>query len=620
MATRKGSKKTSTKSSKKSASKRSPAAGATDEAAAREDLDQHPRPEAASASAAADGSEDEPTYASTVDDLDRHPRPVAQMTTVAPPLASARAAAADEDTDRRRPACTRSRISTTGSNGDERDFPNFIGNYHKGLPHDNFGEVVPAAYKSLLKALNQPTQANFAAIQLGLGRKLTNPQSGLATDLEGPDPKNMKMRSAPKLDSAEEAAEAVENYWMALTRDVPFTQYDTDAQIADAARELSGLADFTGPKIAGRVTPRTIFRGCSPGVGVGPYLSQFLLKDIPYGSLEISQRQKTVLGERVLGPGNADYLTRFPQWLAVQNGTTAVPPDQFDGTRRYIRNGRDLGQYVHVDALYEAYLNACLILLGMGAPEDDGNPYKPPNIASRTQIGFGTFGGPHILSLVCEVATRALKAVWYQKWFVHRRLRPEAFGGLVHLKKTGTKPGYPIHPQVLNSQAVARTFTKFGSYLMPMAFPEGSPTHPAYGAGHATVAGACVTVLKAWFDEDAVIPNPVVPTADGLMLVPYTGPDANRLTVGGELNKVAANIAIGRNHAGVHWRSDYFDSVRLGERVAICILFNQRKDYNEDWSWTFTSFDGETVKITKNGVSMERRDPRPCKDRDEDVL
>jgi hypothetical protein len=616
MATRKSSKKTSTKSSKKGAQKR------PSEAAERTELDKHPRPEegaVAAQVAAAEAASEAGAFASTVDDLDRHPRPAFQQATVAPPLAQARAADAERPA-LSQPACTRSSISTTGSNGDERDFPTFIGNFHKGLPHDQFGEVDQAAYKSLLKALNQPTQANFAAIQLGLGRKLTNPQSGLSTDLEGPDPKNLKMRSAPKLNSAEEAAEAVEDYWMALLRDVPFTQFDTDTGVAEAAQELSGLTDFTGPKIAGRVTPRTIFRGCSAGAGVGPYLSQFMLKDIPYGSLEISQRQKTVLGERVLGPGNADYLTKFPQWLAAQNGSTSFPPDQFDGTRRYIRNMRDLGQYVHVDALYEAYLNACLILLGMGAPEDDGNPYKPPNIASRTQIGFGTFGGPHILSLVCEVATRALKAVWYQKWFVHRRLRPEAYGGLVHLKKTGTKPAYPIHPQVLNSQAVNKTFTKFGSYLMPMAFPEGSPTHPAYGAGHATVAGACVTVLKAWFDENALIPNPVVPTADGTALVPYTGADANRLTVGGELNKVAANIAIGRNMAGVHWRSDYFDSVRLGERVAICILFNQRKDYNEDWFWTFTSFDGETVKISKDGITRRDRDAQPCKDRDKDVL
>lgn len=248
------------------------------------------------------------------------------------------------------------------------------------------------------------------------------------------------------------------------------------------------------------------------------------------------------------------------------------------------------------------------------APVDAGNPYKPPNTASKNQIGFGTFGGPHILSLVTEVATRALKVVWYQKWQVNRRLRPEAYGGLIHFKKTGQKPSYPIPSQVLNSQAVMQTQAKFGTYLLPMAFPEGSPTHPSYGAGHATVAGACVTVLKAFFDENAPMPNPVIPTPDGLTLLPYMGADAGSLTVGGELNKVAANIAIGRNMAGVHWRSDYYQSLRLGERVAICILYNQRKDYYEDYSFTFTSFDGETVTISRDGVDG-LDDFKPCRDR-----
>jgi hypothetical protein len=83
---------------------------------------------------------------------------------------------------------------------------------------------------------------------------------------------------------------------------------------------------------------------------------------------------------------------------------------------------------------------------------------------------------------------------------VHRRLRPEEYGGLIQVKLegvSGTKKNYPIHPQILNSKALADTKSKFGSFLLPMAFPEGSPTHPSYGAGHATVAGACVTILKA---------------------------------------------------------------------------------------------------------------------------
>lgn len=137
-----------------------------------------------------------------------------------------------------------------------------------------------------------------------------------------------------------------------------------------------------------------------------------------------------------------------------------------------------------------------------------------------------------------------------------------------------------------------------------MAFPEGSPTHPAYGAGHATVAGACVTMLKAWFDENQPLPwTPQVPNANGDGLEDYTGPDANSLTIGGELNKVAANIAIGRNMAGVHWRSDYTESVKLGEKVALSILHRQRKDYHEKgWSFTLTTFEGEKVTVSEKGV------------------
>ena len=133
--------------------------------------------------------------------------------------------------------------------------------------------------------------------------------------------------------------------------------------------------------------------------------------------------------------------------------------------------------------------------------------------------------------------------------------------------------------------------------VVPLAFPEGSPTHPSYGAGHGTVAGACVTILKAWFDESHILPNPVVPNPGGQTLVPYQGDDAGSLTVGGELNKVAANVAFGRNMAGIHYRTDYSESVKLGERIAICILEEQKASYNENASFTLTMFDGTTITI-----------------------
>jgi hypothetical protein len=115
------------------------------------------------------------------------------------------------------------------------------------------------------------------------------------------------------------------------------------------------------------------------------------------------------------------------------------------------------------------------------------------------------------------------------------------------------------------------------------------------------VAGACVTILKAWFDESFEIPSLVVPNPpilflpEGVLLVP--APAGPPLTVGGELNKLAANIAIGRNMAGVHWRSDYTESLKLGEAIAIGILEEQKLHYNEDQSFTLTKFDGTTITI-----------------------
>jgi hypothetical protein len=197
-------------------------------------------------------------------------------------------------------------------------------------------------------------------------------------------------------------------------------------------------------------------------------------------------------------------------------------------------------------------------------------------------------------SVLCGVAREALKEVWYQKWFVHRRLRPEAFGGRIHNHKTGAAR-YPIHRDILDAQALAEVQGRHGTFLLPMAFPEGSPTHPAYGAGHATVAGACVTILKALFDESFVIPDPVEASADGLSLVPFSGP---ALTVGHELNKLAANVAVGRNIAGVHWRSDAAESLKLGEAVAIRYLKDERRTFNERFQgFRLRKFDGTPITV-----------------------
>jgi hypothetical protein len=96
-----------------------------------------------------------------------------------------------------------------------------------------------------------------------------------------------------------------------------------------------------------------------------------------------------------------------------------------------------------------------------------------------------------------------------------------------------------------------------------------------------------------------VLPNPVVPTPDGLSLVPYNGADAGNLTVNGELNKLGHNVSFGHGiHAGIHWRSDTDTSLKLGEAFALSFLKHRARTYNEPFTVQLTKFDGTTATIS----------------------
>jgi hypothetical protein len=439
-----------------------------------------------------------------------------------------------------------------------------------------------------------------------------------------------------------------------MVRDVPFESFqagETNATLSAALQRLNSYgyaqADFPGRprKTAGngQLDEQTAFRGASPGVERGPYLSQFMLiGNVPQSGSTTNrvadgliQYGSQTIDQRVLeAQPNTDFMVTQAQWLAVQNGEDVRANSFYTGKRRFIATPRDLATYVHDDALYQAYLNACLILLSMGAPFDPAfDPLSGDGARCHTDAGgttcrarnaggFALYGGPHILTLVTEVATRALKAVRYQKFNTHMRLRPEALAG--HLQHqpaiAGQFPDLGTKLQQLEAEILAtvnaiQAGPGAGTKYLPMAFEEGSPMHPAYGAGHATVAGACVTVLKAFFDTDSVFVEPAgggEPTFKrynaGDTAIAYT-PNANGaalnshqpvspLTLEGELNKLAANISIGRNMGGVHYFTDYYDSVRMGEAVAIGLLEEQALCYPTDtFVMSIPTFDGHIRRI-----------------------
>lgn len=494
--------------------------------------------------------------------------------------------------------------------------------------------------------------------------------AGLLLDLQGPDALSVTMPPAPAIASDEAAAEMAEVYAMALLRDTHFSHFRDRSQgdvidvkqegefckqligVDEASERLSTLSWFANPdtsKLSGAEKARkrgnehleaqNRFRGVFIGDDKGPYLSQYLLLGnggingndsnsglepasgyASYGAQRIDQRV------RVATPCK-DYMTTFEAWLDVQNGADLRGIELYEERAyRFPTTPRDMATYVHYDALYQAYLNACLIMLGDGTPFDPGLPFELDDVMDKQQ-GFASFGGPHILSLVTEVATRALKAVRYQKFNVHRRLRPEAMAARIdrrfclksshkayHAFEVGEEIAAKIESTDLlrfinehndnQNRAPDRASdagAKKKSFLLPMAIPEGSPMHPCYGAGHATVAGACVTILKAFFDTGHQLRNKdgkpfaYEANSDGSKLVSLKLDEA--LTVEGELNKLAANISIGRNWAGVHYFSDYIESMRMGEQVALGLLEEQKLCYNENFQMNVPLFDGGVVQI-----------------------
>jgi hypothetical protein len=117
--------------------------------------------------------------------------------------------------------------------------------------------------------------------------------------------------------------------------------------------------------------------------------------------------------------------------------------------------------------------------------------------------------------------------------------------------------------------------------------------------GHGTVGGACITLLKFFFDGGYVWPNPMVPTSDGLSLVPYAGADAGQIIVNGELNKLAHNVSFGHGiHAGIHWRSDTETSMLLGEALALSFLRDKARTYHEKFAVQLAKLDGSIATIS----------------------
>lgn len=323
-----------------------------------------------------------------------------------------------------------------------------------------------------------------------------------------------------------------------------------------------------------------------------------------------------------------EWGINLKETIDIQNGNLNLLPPPTPPTAlvpRYVYSGRALAEVVHNDPSFQFFYQAAAILGSLGVKPNPGWPVY------LNQGSFVTLnGGADIFNCVADVSQYALIHTWYWKWQHYRKLRPEVFALWINDVKNGLVPNknnFDIADFIFSNKVLDDIYIQnnlwipnANSYTLPQTYREGSPTHPAYNSGHAIIAGACVTLLKIFYDGEQLwstvpgvisgalsgIPNAVVQAdAAGINLVAYNG-DITNITVGGELNKLADNDGTGRDFAGIHYRSDIQTALLLGEEVAIHYIQDMlctMVENNIDGSYpsiTFRKFNGclTTVKPT----------------------
>ena len=518
----------------------------------------------------------------------------------------------------------------------------YNGSYTKGLNHNSItGHLQSSAdYKNFVCALINNNQQKLSLIPMApkFELKMVDPLGSLSSPLIGADKCFFHLCNPPTLHSKTGAAEMIELYSMALTRDMSFINYNTNPLITTVLKYMNNedvlkyLQDYSPKNI---INSSTIFRGPFKGDQVGPYISQLLYLNIPMGALTIAQIYEVYISKEAsirIGITN-EWGRNNTEIINIQNTyISRLPPlpPRSSLLQRYIFNGRSLAETVHSNPVYQFYYHSTLILNELGALPNPTLPQYP------NQKSF-IIGGESIQCMLGELSGIALEHAWYWKWQVYRKLRPEVFGLWIDNIKNNrvSNDKYGIEDLILNNAIlndIKNANSKWGftdSYTLSLTYREGSPLDPTYPSSHAVVSGACCTLLKIFYDSEQLwsslpglsgninrrilpsnVTGPLIQADElGERLVNYTGTDAGKITIYGEINKLASNIGFGRSWAGVNYRTDVTKGILLGEEIAIEYM----KDKLSSWVQNNLDNTPPKIKLIKLDGTIQYIKPRLCK-------
>jgi hypothetical protein len=456
--------------------------------------------------------------------------------------------------------------------------------YTKCLPHDKNGYVDETQMLLFLKALDEQDTDLLAKIQLGGKGKLINPSSAWNIYSNGSCIGTFEYPEIPKFSSLEMSYYMIELYCKYLSRDIKLSDYSTNPLISQCCDYLNKLDVSV---IGSLKTPSNIFRGDYDFDLTGNYISQFLLQDMKIGGFIHKQKYATYLD-------NTDFMKTRENVISAQNGTVLETMPKGRNNERYLITLRDLACYDHLDEPYQACTNAIGVLNNIGAT------LNPDLLAISKEIPtekfFVNFGAPNIYDTICQVGRIALTEIWNIKWKT-LVARPEAFGILIDNYFLNSENPANLSQELLNNPVLDKILKQNGNRLLPTAYAEGSPAHPSFASGHAVIAGACVTVIKFFYDINFKM-TVFNPDKNGENLIKTD----ETITIGEELNKLASNIGFGRNVAGIHYRMDAKFGMELGEEVAISCLKDIVYTYPYKVNVYIPKFNGEKVLISNEPI------------------
>lgn len=490
--------------------------------------------------------------------------------------------------------------------------------FSKTLTHSAQGFPLKSEVDKVIEAWEYGDDVHYDEVKQSAvnQRKLEGVACSQSFNLVGTDSSVPRVAPIFPVDSEEHIFEMAEVYAMALLRDEKFIDVE-EANSSTANTLIAHLNNFpnktTAPLVMGNITAKSLLRGPAVDELEGPYISQLLYLPFKYGNLNVEQKYVV----------ENDFNASLDpvEWKSIQegrvNGSVSTSP------AKYMHTARVLSSAVHNDPLYQFYYNAALVLFQNGiAPQG----WAPTN--ANASSAWTSAGPPDVLSSVAHVSLGALRVAWANKWG-SMRIRPEVCAQRIELSLNSGSLDISRVPGLSSLRSLSSTAHMtsilnmvksdnksinpvYNNVLLKLHYPEGSPTHPTWPAGHAVVSGAGVTVLKAMLDTHIgnvkkPWPAPVKHSVDGDSLINYGG-DVSGMTIVGELNKLASNVALGRDWSGVHYRCDGDCGVKLGELYAITYLIDKAKEYHESQTGLFTGFtlekfDGSLVLITHTGVT-----------------